>query len=233
MVEPTPGQAACVLGGAGSQAWAARHGTGRRHFERAARTLYGVEATLGIEVDAVELQAARGEADIGDAARQRLGDLRRRGAGLACVFAGLPAYPPAESVCVSMGVSETCQATSARSAPSLATRKLGLIAHPSMDQWLFHLETKPTAPPGCARSAAGVQLAAAGAAQVVVRLAAAGGGGTGGGCWTPRTQDTGCFGCRPRVQASGPGFGARERRCWSRTRAALGGAALGLVGPSA
>ena len=122
-----------------------------------------------------------------------------------------------------MGVAETCQATSARSAPSLATRKLGLIAHPSMDQWLFHLETKPTAPPGCARSAAGVQLAAAGAAQVVVRLAAAGGGGTGGGCWTPRTQDTGCFGCRLRVQASGPGFGARERRCWSRTRAALGG----------
>ena len=95
MVEPTPGQAACVLGGAGSQAWAARHGTGRRHFERAARTLYGVEAALGIEVDAVELQAARREADIGDAARQRLGDLRRRGAGLACVFAGLPAYPPA------------------------------------------------------------------------------------------------------------------------------------------
>ena len=95
MVEPTPGQAACVLGGAGSQAWAARHGTGRRHFERAARTLYGVEATLGIEADVVELQAARGEADIGDAARQRLGDLRRRGAGLACVFAGLPAYPPA------------------------------------------------------------------------------------------------------------------------------------------
>ena len=93
--EQTPGPAACVLGGAGSQAWAARHGTGRRHFERAARTLYGVEATLGVKVDVVELQAARGEADIGDAARQRLGDLRRRGAGLACVFAGLPAYPPA------------------------------------------------------------------------------------------------------------------------------------------
>ena len=209
MVEPTPGQAACVLGGAGSQAWAARHGTGRRHFERAARTLYGVEATLGIEVDAVELQAARREADIGDAARQRLGDLRRRGAGLACVFAGLPAYPPAESVCVSTGVSETCQATSARSAPSLATRKLGLIAHPSMDQWLFHLETKPTAPPGCARSAAGVQLAAAGAAQVecgwqqlvaVARVEAAG-----LLAHKTRAASGAGLGCRLRGQASGPG----------------------------
>ena len=110
-----------------------------------------------------------------------------------------------------MGVSETCRATSARSAPSLAIKKLGLIAHPSMDQWLFHLETKPTAPPGCARSAAGVQVAAAGGAQVVVRVAAAGGGGTGGGCWTPRTQDTGCFGCRLRVQASGAGLRARLR----------------------
>ena len=40
-----------------------------------------------------------------------------------------------------------CQATSARSAFSLAIRKLGLMAHPSMDQCPVHLETKPTAPP--------------------------------------------------------------------------------------
>ena len=117
-----------------------------------------------------------------------------------------------------MGVAETCQATSARSAPSLATRKLGLIAHPSMDQWLFHLETKPTAPPGCARSAAGVQLAAAGGAQVVVRVAAAGGSAGGqqqvalarveaAGLLAHKTRAASGagLGCRLRGQASGPG----------------------------
>ena len=114
-----------------------------------------------------------------------------------------------------MGVAETCQATSARSAPSLATRKLGLIAHPSMDQWLFHLETKPTAPPGCARSAAGVQLVAAGGAQVVVRVAAAGGSAGGSSRW--RWHGWRLLGSSHTrhglllVPASGAGFGGRLR----------------------
>ena len=114
-----------------------------------------------------------------------------------------------------MGVSETCRATSARSAPSLAIKKLGLIAHPSMDQWPFHLETKPTAPPGCARSAAGVQVAAAGGMA--------------------RVEAAGLVAHKTRA-ASGAGLG-----CWLRgqgetlvephTRSPRPGAALGLVQP--
>ena len=126
-----------------------------------------------------------------------------------------------------MGVSETCQATSARSAPSLAIKKLGLIAHPSMDQWPFHLETKPTAPPGRARSAAGVQVAAAGGARVVVQVAAAGG--------MARVEAAGLVDQKTRA-ASGAGLGSRlrgqgETLVEPHTRSPRPGAALGLVQP--